>query len=191
MVDLAKRNLFKRATLSRNKNDSFPLLPWLRSPDTFTDLCTRCGQCMAHCDTQIIIKGDGGFPTVDFTIDECSFCYQCAKNCPENLFLEEEQWPWQIKAKITEQCLSQQNIECRSCGDSCEVQAIQFKLSAGRVAQPQIELDNCTGCGACVSICPTQAIKVSTAQAESALKIDSALQTENRLQTESDHYATK
>ncbi len=161
MVDLAKRRLFKRATLNHYQSDNLLQLPWLRSAATFTDDCTRCGQCLSDCETKIITSGDGGFPTVDFSIDECTFCYQCAESCPEKLFLEKDQSPWEIKAQISDQCLAEKKVECRSCGDSCEVQAIRFKLSAGRVAQPQIDSDSCNGCGACVSVCPTTAITVS------------------------------
>ncbi|MCV6039462.1 ferredoxin-type protein NapF, partial [Escherichia coli] len=73
-------------------------------------------------------KSDGGFPSVDFSIDECTFCYQCANVCPEPLFLAETEQPWHAKAVISDSCLAKQNVECRSCGDMCDPMAIQFKL---------------------------------------------------------------
>tara|TARA_Y100001960_G_scaffold222999_1_gene233340 strand:+ start:2699 stop:3046 length:348 start_codon:yes stop_codon:yes gene_type:complete len=113
------------------------------------------------CETKIISKGDGGFPTVDFQLDECTFCYQCADVCPEPIFLDKHEQPWNAKAAINTSCLAQQNVECRSCGDMCETMAINFKLEIGKVAQPVIELDECNGCGACVAVCPTSSINVS------------------------------
>ncbi|MEZ8304475.1 ferredoxin-type protein NapF [Vibrio splendidus] len=159
MVDLSRRRLF-----SRRKVDSSQIrLPWINSLESFIDDCTRCGKCIENCETKIIIVGDGGFPTVDYSKDECTFCYQCADVCPEPIFKPKEETPWQAKASISDKCLAQQNVECRSCGDMCEPMAIQFQLRAGSVALPKIELDECNGCGACVAVCPTSAILVSNA----------------------------
>ncbi|EGQ7930922.1 ferredoxin-type protein NapF [Vibrio vulnificus] len=157
MVDLSRRRLFSR----KKVDDGLIRLPWLADRMQFTDQCTRCGKCVEQCETQIIVKGDGGFPTVDFSIDECTFCYRCAEICPESLFLAKDAQPWQARAIINESCLSYHNVECRSCGEMCEPMAIQFKLEIGKVAQPQINLDECSGCGACVSVCPSSSINVS------------------------------
>ncbi len=157
MANLSRRRLFTRKVQS---NDAVRL-PWLSQSEHFTDGCTRCGKCIDACETKIIIKSDGGFPSIDFSIDECTFCYQCADACPEPLFLPVTELPWSAKAQIMKRCLAKQNVECRSCGDTCEPMAIQFKLEIGKVAQPNINLDECNGCGACVSVCPTSSISVS------------------------------
>ncbi|MEZ8101039.1 ferredoxin-type protein NapF [Vibrio bivalvicida] len=157
MVDLAKRRLFSK----RLVDDNTIRLPWLVNSAEFTDLCTRCGKCSEVCETNIIIKGDGGFPQIDFSRGECTFCYQCADVCPEPLFADKQSLPWNAKASINEACLAKQNVECRSCGDMCDTMAIKFRLEIGKVAQPKIELDECTGCGACVAVCPTSSINVS------------------------------
>ncbi|MFV0449210.1 MAG: ferredoxin-type protein NapF [Vibrio sp.] len=157
MVDLARRRLFLRKTVE----DSAIIMPWVKSAGTFTDECTRCGKCVSVCETSVIINGDGGFPTVDFSRGECTFCYQCADVCPEPIFLPQSSSPWQIKADIKKNCLAYQNVECRSCGEICDTMAIQFKLQLNRVAQPVINIDDCSGCGACVSVCPTASIHVS------------------------------
>ncbi|UUM32586.1 ferredoxin-type protein NapF [Vibrio japonicus] len=160
MVDISKRRFF-----TRNQMDESTIrLPWLAEPERFIDLCTRCGKCAGNCETKIITKGDGGFPTVDFGVDECTFCYRCAEACPEPLFLSKEEKPWDAKATINGSCLANNNVECRSCGDTCDTMAITFKLEIGKVAQPNIDIDECTGCGACVSVCPTSSINVSNLQ---------------------------
>jgi len=137
------------------------LMPWVHSETSLTSDCTRCGKCASVCETNIIIKGDGGFPTVDFSRGECTFCYQCAEVCPEPIFLPRSVSPWQAKATINESCLAKKNVECRSCGELCDTVAIQFKLQLNQVAQPVINLDECNGCGACVAVCPTDSIQVS------------------------------
>lgn len=157
MVDLAKRRFFTRQKIDTH----LVRLPWLKDAGSFTQDCTRCSDCLNACETHIIVKGDGGFPTIDFSKGECTFCYRCAEACPESLFSPEEQLPWQAKAEIQEGCLAHQQVECRSCGDMCEPMAIQFKLSAGRVAMPVINVDECNGCGACVAVCPSSAIRIS------------------------------
>lgn len=157
MVDLTKRRLFSR----RKVDESQIRLPWIKELSTFTDDCTRCGKCIDVCETKIITIGDGSFPTVDFNKGECTFCYQCAEICPEPIFTDMQSAPWPAKASISEECLANKNVECRSCGDMCEPMAIQFQLRAGGVALPKIEVDECSGCGACVSVCPTSAILVS------------------------------
>ena len=160
-------NLSRRQLFTRRQTPDLPALPWLKAGQ-FTDLCTQCGECVTHCPTQIIRPSDGGFPRVDFQQGECTFCYLCAEVCPEPLFLPKTEPAWQASAVINAACLAEQNVDCRSCGDSCEPFAISFKLAVGRVARPQIDLNTCTGCGACVSICPTAAITINTSHLGSA-----------------------
>ena len=52
-------------------------------------------------------------------------------------------------------------VVCQSCQDTCETEAISFKYIHSKIPQPQIELDKCNGCGACVSICPQNAIELT------------------------------
>ncbi|WP_434361834.1 ferredoxin-type protein NapF [Parasalinivibrio latis] len=161
-MDISRRRLFTKA-LNRTglvAGEDRQKLPWERDDITFTDQCTRCGKCAEHCETQIIVNGDGGFPSLDFKKGECTFCYACAEKCPEPLFYEETQNPWNQTAGISECCLAFSGVECRSCGDSCETRAIRFQLSAGAVAHPIINPKDCSGCGACIAPCPVSAIKM-------------------------------
>ncbi|MBE1274546.1 ferredoxin-type protein NapF [Enterovibrio baiacu] len=161
MVD-NRRRAFMRTPFKHIAKASIQPLPWIKDVSTFTDDCSRCGECIKACETQIIKQGDGGFPTVDFTSGECTFCYACADACPEPLFLEEHAQPWQQAISIDDACLAKKSVECRSCADACETQAIRFRLSVGSVAQPQFNSDDCTGCGACLSPCPVDAITMQT-----------------------------
>lgn len=153
MFDRSRRRLFMR-----RRTPDLPRMPWVISEAEFSERCSRCNRCVEACETQIIAKGDGGFPAVDFGRGECTFCYRCAESCPEHLFRPQTEAAWQIVAKIGEGCLAHQKIECRSCGDMCEVMAIRFRLQPGGVALPELDSSSCTGCGACVSVCPVSAI---------------------------------
>lgn len=152
--DANKRSLFRpKKTISTEH-----LLPWVIDAKQFLNDCTQCGDCLDVCPEQIIIKGDGGFPRVDFDLGECDFCGKCAGSCKAPIFTEITATPWQKKALIDVTCLANQNIYCRSCAESCEAQALTFQI--GISAVPQIDNELCTGCGACVAPCPTNAIGV-------------------------------
>ncbi|PSU97433.1 ferredoxin-type protein NapF [Photobacterium kishitanii] len=157
MINRSRRGLFTRQRPSQQQR-----LPWIKDENTFTDQCQRCNACVDVCQTKVIVKGDGGFPMVDFHHGEgeCSFCYQCAHVCPEPLFEPQQQPPWQQTVTINASCIALNNIECRSCGDQCETQAINFVLQVGKVAQPMINDAACSGCGACISGCPVAAIEM-------------------------------
>lgn len=128
----------------------------------FVQKCTQCNQCVTACETKILIKGDGGYPEIDFTQGkkECTFCQACVKSCSEDIFRPTTEDAWQHKVEIASSCLTKKGIECRSCQDNCESRAIQFKREIGCVSTPILDLNLCNGCGACLSICPSQSITI-------------------------------
>ena len=133
-------------------------LPWVRTELEFTDNCSRCYDCISKCSEKIIVKGDGGFPEIDFNRGECSFCQECVRSCTEDLFSSLHEEPWSLKATIGEQCLALKKVVCVVCKEQCETEAISFTPKVGSVAQPVLAIELCTGCGACVKPCPTNAI---------------------------------
>lgn len=152
--DANKRGLFRNKKTISTEN----LLPWVKDAKQFLDQCTQCADCINICPEEIIVKGDGGFPSIDFELGECDFCGKCANVCKEPIFAPTDETPWQKKANINDTCLANENIYCRSCAESCEVQALTFQL--GLSAAPQIDNDLCNGCGACVAPCPAKAIVI-------------------------------
>lgn len=104
--------------------------------------------------------GDGGFPVVDFQRGECTFCGDCAEACEPRALDRSRGSPWRIKAEVSAKCLSERGISCRSCGDVCDSRAIRFQLMTGGRAALKLETGFCTGCGACVAVCPVNAIQV-------------------------------
>jgi len=144
--------------------------PWSLPEDYFVDYCTRCDKCIDACFDELIVKGRGGFPEIDFNKGGCDFCEDCLNACETSALKKIPQSqshsesylpPWQLKASIElTKCLSVNAIICRSCGESCEDEAIQFNLKLGGVAEPILDSEQCTGCGACFSVCPVQVIKI-------------------------------
>jgi ferredoxin-type protein NapF len=155
--NLQRRSLFK-GRLGTSKSVFRP--PWETQTADFTDLCTRCGDCVQECPEGILVKGDGGFPEIDFKLGECTFCGDCASACETQALLRtsEEQSPWTYVAEVKESCLAHQGVVCRTCSECCEARAITFKPEIGGVSKPLLDADVCNGCGACISGCPVGAI---------------------------------
>ncbi|MGR3714635.1 MAG: ferredoxin-type protein NapF [Shimia sp.] len=122
----------------------------------FAETCTRCGDCAASCPQAIITADDEGFPKVDLSKRECTFCGECATACGPNAILAADGWDW--RASVAETCLSLGGVACRACEDHCDARAIRFQLHTGGRSEPLIDLDSCTGCGACAASCPAGAI---------------------------------
>lgn len=162
-MDIRRRN-FLRGRFS--KKDSIILMPWVNDRATFHATCTRCSDCLKACPEGIVGSDADGYPGIDFRKGECTFCGQCTKVCSHNLFEEDlARPPWDFVATLSDQCLTQNNIACQSCQDICEQRAIRFHYSVGKVPQPNIVTTNCSGCGACVAVCPASSISILSASA--------------------------
>ena len=157
MVDASRRGFLRGRP--RPRAEMRP--PWAAPESVFIDRCTRCGDCLTACPQGILVPGDGGFPTVDFSQRECSFCGECAAACQPLALVRREGLPaWTGKALVSDACLPRRGIECRVCGDFCAVRAIRFPPRLGGSPLPEVNLETCTGCGACVAPCPTAAITI-------------------------------
>ncbi len=137
--------------------------PWAIDENLFTEICTGCGECAEKCPTHIIKIARAGFPVVDFADGECLFCEHCVDVCkPAALLKTSQNSPWTLNASVqVEACIAFQGVECRSCYDPCENHAITLLPRLRSVAIPKIESDRCNGCGACISVCPVQAISMN------------------------------
>lgn len=167
--------------------------PWALNESLFIDSCSRCSDCVSACPQGIISAGDAGFPEVSFKQGECTFCADCIRACKtgaldasvlsqpiahqasqlqssqlqSSQFQSSQQQAWNLDVSILSNCLSLNAVVCRACGDNCETQAIRFKLKVGGISEPQILEDDCTGCGACVAVCPVDAVKIKSQLVES------------------------
>jgi ferredoxin-type protein NapF len=160
--NLARRRLFR----GKLHQEQVLRLPWVISEQVFNQKCTQCQTCINACETQIIVKDEQGFPKIDFSKGECSFCKKCIEHCEQPLFKKTfEQKPWPVELGINDKCLAKNNIFCQSCRDECEVEAIKFSYfnaeQTTSIPQPTLNIADCTQCGACLSSCPQDAIKIN------------------------------
>ncbi|SCA57285.1 Ferredoxin-type protein NapF [Candidatus Terasakiella magnetica] len=135
--------------------------PWSLKRDAFAKKCTGCGECVTACPENILKIDERKLAKVDFSKGECTFCRDCVASCRDGaLVMLDPETPWSLSISIEGKCLAMKGIECRACDDQCEPRAIRFRLTAGAVAVPQLDQHQCTGCGACVSVCPSEAIVI-------------------------------
>lgn len=59
-----------------------------------------------------------------------------------------------------ETCIARQNVVCRTCSEFCDAGAIRFSPRLGGAAMPELTDEKCTGCGACIPVCPAGAIRL-------------------------------
>lgn len=127
--------------------------------------CTGCGACAEICPSRIIAIR-AGVPALDLAQGECTFCGKCAERCPERVFPSEPQNRFQHTVAIGEDCLAVNYVDCQACRDVCPPVAIRFRPRMGGPFIPILDAEACTGCGACISVCPTQSIAITARQAE-------------------------
>lgn len=130
---------------------------------TSLSACTGCGDCVRACPQDILLVSDGRV-AVDFSLGECTFCNACAEACVEPVFaaIHAEQPAARAVmshvAAISDACLARQGVTCMSCRDACPEEAIRFAPRAGGPFLPVLDASLCSGCGACIAPCPTDAI---------------------------------
>jgi ferredoxin-type protein NapF len=157
-------NTFKKP-LQTNK-ESLPLVvrpPYGLNESFFQSECVTCESkaCVASCDEEIIVLQDDGTPMLNFAKSGCTFCEDCASVCEANvLSLENVHTSEKLNAKFvisTKGCVAHNGVICFSCKEPCIDDAILFN----GMFNPVIDMDKCTGCGFCLSRCPTLAIDFS------------------------------
>lgn len=129
------------------------------------ECCSQCQKCLDACPGKILIKGEGGYPAVNFELGECTFCEACVEACEDGALMPlNNQPPWSLKASINPECLTFKGITCQTCIEMCGTRALTSLFNAQGITSPQINTDLCTGCGACFQVCPSGSIEMMTLQ---------------------------
>ncbi len=154
-----KRALFRRF-ITENRRCLRP--PWAVDEYNFAEQCRNCKACIEACPESIIQPDNNRQPFINFQKGECTFCGDCRAVCETGALskINLDEQPWDAKVIVGSGCLSEKNTLCRSCGEACEHQALYFPLSIQGIVRPEINRDRCNGCGACIAMCPTEALEV-------------------------------
>ncbi|OQX73478.1 MAG: hypothetical protein B6D59_05440 [Campylobacteraceae bacterium 4484_4] len=166
-MDIQRRDLFRSLStpFTGKEISTEPIRPPYNSnPALFEQECTTCEEkpCIASCDEDIIIALEDGTVALDFSKRGCTYCDDCAKACKKGVLTLTEE-PLLIRANVTldmTKCIAWHNVICRSCADVCYDRAIKFL----GMLRPEIDYENCTNCGFCIGVCPTQAISAEASK---------------------------
>jgi ferredoxin-type protein NapF len=157
------RRQFLRGDLRGRRVPTRP--PWAVPEAAFVEACTRCDDCVKACPEKVIRRGSGGYPEMDFSARGCSLCGDCVEACKAAAFADRvgpSTEAWGHRASIAATCLAANGVVCRACGDHCATGAIRFRLAPGGRSHAHVDLSRCSGCGACIAVCPVQAVSLQT-----------------------------
>ena len=185
---------FAYTGLARAKRD--PRLihpPGGRPQSELLALCTRCGQCMKVCPTNVIQPTvgqagvDGLFtPRMDYQVGQCEWsCNECGKVCPTGAIV-----PLTLVAKRKtvigrayidrNRCIPwADELTCLVCQELCPVPEKAIVIDTAQITKadgtkamlgrPKVVAERCIGCGVCEHVCPVpheSAIAVYATEAE-------------------------
>ena len=154
--------LTRRSLLFGRQATEAPALrpPWALPESDFASRCTRCDACVRACPEQVLVRGGDGLPRFVATSGECTFCGDCVQACESAALDASILPPWELGARVGDGCLSARGVVCASCREACPETAIH--VAPGARGPALIDAGRCTGCGACVGICPAGAIALSS-----------------------------
>lgn len=136
--------------------------PGVVHEDNFLKLCIKCGKCIRACPflaLQPVIHAnefDRGTPCLRVGTSFCRFCegFPCIEACPTGALTKDGNCKKIATAEaIKEKCLRSNGIDCTACEQICARtwKAISYNLHN---QPPTINNRICTGCGACITVCP-------------------------------------
>jgi ferredoxin-type protein NapG len=146
---------------ARFKNLKYPPGAW-KEKGKFESKCTGCGDCIHYCPYDVIFpiydeKLNKSLPVMDLNQKACLMCidYPCIQSCNYGALkpFKKKEAPKFGQAKlIFDHCLNhgEEDLQCTTCRDTCPVEnVVNIKK-----LKPSFST-SCTGCGQCVTTCPT------------------------------------
>ena len=127
----------------------------------FLDTCGKCQACSRACPFDAILHlgpsfgAEEGTPFMNVGENPCRWCEDmpCIAACPTDALRYNSENGIDPVAKVSlnmNACLNQQGILCDECAQVCPpgIKAIKMKFR-----KPQLDPEQCVGCGLCVFYC--------------------------------------
>lgn len=145
----------------------------LKDAKKFNKACTRCADCIVACPYGVLFQmGPRSGPLMDPNLNACRVCpdMPCIEACETGALrklrktsrpkfgmarLKPDLCRNHVSRQPTGIKVSRQSL-CKICARECPEDKV---ISMGKDGLPTFA-KNCTGCGQCVHVCPTQAIIV-------------------------------
>ncbi len=153
-------NLFGKKDAEKNRKTLCVRPPYHHKDYDFSLVCSQCKDtpCVGACEENIITLDAAHTPCLDFTKRGCTFCDACANACPNGILDITCKSDLDIGVEIDIMaCMAWHQSLCNSCLDACQSRAIHFL----GLFRPSIEPTLCTGCGCCIGICPSDALRIN------------------------------
>lgn len=138
--------------------------PHLRPPGAIAEpslllTCTRCGDCAAACPRGAIrllpatAGAAAGTPYIDPAERACDLCGRCTAACQAGVLLtaaDARQVRMGVAVVAPDLCWAHTGQVCDLCYQRCPFPDDALCMDAGK---PQVNPEQCTGCGLCVEAC--------------------------------------
>jgi polyferredoxin/NAD-dependent dihydropyrimidine dehydrogenase PreA subunit len=149
-------------------DEGFLRPPGALSEDAFLSACSRCGQCVSVCPTQVLspVGPDMGLAMLDtprFVTSKkywryCTLCGACDRACPTGALASVPKPQMRMGTAVIDpaKCFGWLDGGGVCYLNTCPSKAVYFD----EPHRPYIDEDKCVGCGYCVWMCPGYAVKV-------------------------------
>ncbi|MFZ5908478.1 MAG: 4Fe-4S dicluster domain-containing protein [Chloroflexota bacterium] len=120
----------------------------------FESICIRCGKCLTACKQNAISLNEQGLPYIDGLSGWCNFSLDCIAACPTGALQPVDADTVSIGTAVIDEtrCIAWNWPGCRLCYEKCL--DIQQAVWLDDEYRPHIDQTVCTGCAACVFVCP-------------------------------------
>lgn len=147
--------------------------PGASEESKFQTLCTRCGACIRACKYLALQKTlshnvfNIDTPSLNVGSSYCRFCEDapCINAC-ETGALSFENYKKSIGLAVIygSKCIRKDGVDCKNCMSKCDSVENAIKITDSEKCStiPIVNNEACSGCGACATVCPADAITITS-----------------------------